>query len=206
MGVERETKGNTNLNHSRQLDFDPQSFVNIGSLLNAQERRPTAVSSTQTTDEAPLAADIIKAGRRVILSLLAVVVVLLGTNAFLYSSSRAWKAEQSSLQAKIAELESAAAKTCESQVALRMPYDSCPGSDLVDTCWFKVGLGNCAKEVLVKPVERVEGAWRFAWDSTAEVIGAIGETIANDFHTMSRELHSFASAALDVMGLNCGSF
>lgn len=50
------------------------------------------------------------------------------------------QAEQSSLQAKIAELESAAAKTCESQVALRMPYDSCPGSDLVDTCWFKVGI------------------------------------------------------------------
>ena len=49
----------------------------------------------------------------------------------------------------------------------------------------QVGLGNCAKEVFVKPVERVEGSLRFAWESTAEVIGAIGETMANDLQHVS---------------------
>lgn len=204
MGKERETKGSISLNHSRQLDFDPQSFINVGSLLSAQERRPTAVSSTQTTDEAPPAAGG-TASRRVVFSLLAVVVVLLGTNAHLYNSSRAWKVEQLSLQAKIADLESAGNKTCQSQVALRIPNDSCPGSDLVDTCWFKVGLGNCAKEVFVNPVEKVEDSLRFAWESTAEIIGAIGETVASDFQNMTKEIHSFASATLDLLGLNCGS-
>lgn len=63
------------------------------------------------------------------------------TFAFTYNTYA--QVEQLSLQAKIADLESAGNKTCQSQVALRIPNDSCPGSDLVDTCWFKVGIFMC---------------------------------------------------------------
>ena len=86
-----------------------------------------------------------KLGRKASTALRAVFVVLvvLGAERFMFTKSTLFTFEQAenvSLQAKIADLESAGIKACQSKVDLRMPNDSCPGSDLVDTCWFKVGI------------------------------------------------------------------
>lgn len=40
------------------------------------------------------------------------------------------------------------------------------------------------------PIGRVEGAWRLAWDATADVIEAVGETIVNDVNQASACLRS----------------
>lgn len=48
-----------------------------------------------------------------------------------------------------------------------------------------MGFGHCAKEALGDPVGRVEGAWRVAWDSTADVIDAVGQEVMNDIDKAS---------------------
>ena len=45
----------------------------------------------------------------------------------------------------------------------------------------QMSLGPCATDALDDPIEHMENALRFAWESTAEVIGAIGKHVAEDF-------------------------
>lgn len=65
------------------------SILYCRSWLSAQEKRPTTVvsSSSQTVAPPPSASK----SRRLVVGLLALVAVLLGTNAYTYSESRAWK-------------------------------------------------------------------------------------------------------------------
>ncbi|CAN0330798.1 unnamed protein product [Ectocarpus sp. 6 AP-2014] len=99
----------------QQLDdsFHPDTFVNVGNFLSSQESSERARSTSETSSQTPPPATIAsvstvthvvdpsapltsllsggsRAGR-LVLGLLAVVVMLLGTNAYSYNQSRAWK-------------------------------------------------------------------------------------------------------------------
>lgn len=71
----------------------PPSNIPHRSWLSAQERRQTSTSSTQTTSppSAPAMTGTAVNSGRIIIALLALVVVLVGTNAYSYSENRAWK-------------------------------------------------------------------------------------------------------------------
>ncbi|CAM9381304.1 unnamed protein product [Scytosiphon promiscuus] len=164
-----------------------------------QEMRLTSDNSSQTSSDAspiepatpttdapiyPLSAPTVRhawspLNQRIILGLLAVVVLLLGTNAYSFNQTRAWKAESSALQAKVAKLEKVT-KTPMRHVDPPVTPPSCPGSQLIDTCWFKVGWGDCTKEVMEDPIKPVEDAFRYAWDTTSDVIGLVAGTIVSD--------------------------
>lgn len=49
----------------------------------------------------------------------------------------------------------------------------------------QMGLGPCAKEAFEDPIGHVEHALSVAWNSTADIIEAIGSTIAKDFNHVS---------------------
>ena len=48
-----------------------------------------------------------------------------------------------------------------------------------------MGWGECTTDVLEDPVKPLEDAIRFAWDSTAEVIGSVTDMIASDLREVS---------------------
>ncbi|CBJ29771.1 expressed unknown protein [Ectocarpus siliculosus] len=202
----------------QQLDdsFHPDTFVNVGNFLSSQESSERARSTSETSSQTPPPATIAsvstvthvvdpsapltsllsggsRAGR-IVLGLLAVVVMLLGTNAYSYNQSRAWKAETSSLREKVGKLE-AAARTSASKPTWSTSTSSttCPGSQLIDTCWFKVGWGDCANEALEDPVKPIEDAFRFALDSASGVIGAVTETFASDMSQVCDAVRAFGS-------------
>ncbi|CAN0283006.1 unnamed protein product [Ectocarpus sp. 6 AP-2014] len=202
----------------QQLDdsFHPDTFVNVGNFLSSQESSERARSTSETSSQTPPPATIAsvstvthvvdpsapltsllsggsRAGR-LVLGLLAVVVMLLGTNAYSYNQSRAWKAETSSLREKVGKLE-AAARTSASKPtwSASTSSPSCPGSQLIDTCWFKVGWGDCANEALEDPVKPIEDAFRFALDSASGVIGAVTDTFASDMNQVCDAVRAFGS-------------
>ncbi|CAN0370315.1 unnamed protein product [Ectocarpus fasciculatus] len=205
----------------QQLDdsFHPDTFVNVGNFLNSQETSERARSTSETSCQTPPPATVASVGTvthvvdpsapltsllsggsrvsRIVLGLLAVVVVLLGTNACSYNQGRAWKvhttlyrawtvhtqsyAETSALRAKVDKLEAAARKSASKPTrSSSTSPPTCPGSQLIDTCWFKVGWGDCANEALEDPIKPIEDAIRFAMDSATGVIGVVTETFAND--------------------------
>ena len=49
-----------------------------------------------------------------------------------------------------------------------------------------MGWGDCTKEVFEDPVKPLEDAARYAWDSTAEVIGAVTDTVASDLRQVRK--------------------
>ncbi|CAN0428405.1 unnamed protein product [Ectocarpus sp. 8 AP-2014] len=212
----------------QQLDdsFHPDTFVNVGNFLSSQESSERARSTSETSSQTPPPATVASVSTvthvvdpsapltsllsggsrasRIVLGLLAVVVMLLGTSAYSYNQSRAWKvqsssawrvhtklsiqswyklrlAETSALREKVDKLEAAARSSASKPMwSTSSSSPTCPGSQLIDTCWFKVGWGDCANEALEDPIKPIEDAFRFALDSASGVIGAVTETFASD--------------------------
>ncbi|CAN0015790.1 unnamed protein product [Ectocarpus sp. 4 AP-2014] len=202
----------------QQLDdsFHPDTFVNVGNFLSSQESSERARSTSETSSQTPPPATIASVSTvthvvdhsapltsllsggsraiRIFLGLLAVVVMLIGTNAYSYHQSRGWQvhikpsertkkklAETSALREKVDKLEAAARSSASKPMwSTSSSSPTCPGSQLIDTCWFKVGWGECANEALEDPIKPIEDAFRFALDSASGVISAVTETFASD--------------------------
>ncbi len=49
----------------------------------------------------------------------------------------------------------------------------------------KVGWGDCAEDVMNDPLKPLEEAFDYAWDSTAEVIGVVTDTVVSDIRQVS---------------------
>eukprot|EP00903_Cladosiphon_okamuranus_P010774 g10180.t1 len=196
--------------------IDPQAYSILGSLLNSQSlgRDPpspphnstqtpavsTANASSMTTTMTTTPLPPANPNRRILFGLLACVVMLFGTSTYclrLHQQNRAWEAENASLRAKIIRLENSRTSTGGSLDANTTP-PSCPGSQLIDTCWIKVGFGDCTKDALEDPVKPLEDALRYAWDSTAEVIGAVTDTVASDLRQVCDAMQSFGSFIFEL--------
>ncbi|CAN0408179.1 unnamed protein product, partial [Ectocarpus sp. 13 AM-2016] len=135
---------------------------------SSQTPTPAAIASVSTVthevDPSATLTSLLSGGSRasrIVLGLLAVVVMLLGTSAYSYNQSRAWKvqsspwevhtklskksgeeqiAETSALREKVDKLEAAARSSASKPMwSTSSSPPTCPGSQLIDTCWFKVG-------------------------------------------------------------------
>ncbi|CAM9743333.1 unnamed protein product [Hapterophycus canaliculatus] len=179
-----------------------------------------SISTLDSPDSVPLAPAAHRAGsplsQRVVLGLLAVVVALLGTNAYYFNQAHAWKVHRLDCwcyegihtsrytihdtrcrHSRVAKLEKDSATPKIDVDPLATP-PSCPGSQLIDTCWFKVGWGDCTKEVIEDPIKPVEDAFRLAWDSTTEVVGFVVDTIASDFREVGKAIHELGSFLFEL--------
>ncbi|CAN0015509.1 unnamed protein product [Ascophyllum nodosum] len=193
--------------------FQPESFVQLGDYLSSLERRATASTQTAAINEEKEIPESNSTNennrgpwraRALTWTLVAFIALLLGSNAYALNAKLSLEAENSALQARVVELSRNRAGGASKQVPAcpaAVTGNSCP-NEFLDLCFFKMSLGPCATDALDDPIEHMENALRFAWESTAEVIGAIGKHVAEDFDKLGKEIQSASTCALNFLGIS----
>lgn len=75
----------------------------------------------------------------------------------------------------------------------------------IELCYFsvaaKMGWGDCTESVMDDSIKPLEDAFRLAWDSTAEVLSIVTDTVKNDMQQVGFLCILYPTVVYDIIAL-----